>query len=122
MTARSNKAWRNVAIALACLAFVLIVNRAIASARQPNASTGSLTLSTSGKTLVVRIFADTDPEYLENLRSFVQWGIDPNDEADYVIVVQNTPAKTVRSCHTLAAFNLTCWLDLQDLAHCHMDR
>lgn len=95
MTARSNKAWRSVAIVLACLAFVLIVNRGIAGARKPNASTGSLTLTTSGKTLVIHIFADTDPEYLKNLQFFVQWGIDPNDEADYIIVVQNTPAATV---------------------------
>ncbi|KAL0053416.1 hypothetical protein WJX82_005424 [Trebouxia sp. C0006] len=44
----------------------------------------------NGKTLIIHIFADTDPEYLENLNFFVQWGIPPQDQSDYVVVVQST--------------------------------
>ena len=95
MAPRSTKAWRNVAVALACLLLILVFSRGISGARHLSGTASSLTLTTSGRTLVVHIFADTDPEYLKNLRFFVQWGIDPGDEADYVVVVQNIASSTV---------------------------
>jgi len=45
-----------------------------------------------GRTLVVHVFADADPEYLENLKIFVKYGILREDDAEYIILVQtNTP-------------------------------
>ena len=97
MSQRSSKAWKTVATALACLAFILIASRAISGARSLSAVTESLAVATSGKTLVVHIFADTDPEYLNNLDFFVKWGIPSNDDADYIIVVQNIKSHRVGS-------------------------
>ena len=104
---RSSKTRRTIAVALACLTFILVVNRAFSGVRRLTATSDSLSLTTSGKTLVVHIFADTDPEYLKNLRFFIQWGIDPNDDADYIVVVQNIPSKTVGCLsytNTISAF------------------
>lgn len=39
-------------------------------------------------TLVVYIFSNTDPEYIENLRFFAQFGMQQGDGCDYVVVVQ----------------------------------
>lgn len=98
MNQRSSKAWRTVAVSLACLAFILIASRAIAGARSLSAVTDSLAVATSGKTLVVHIFADTDPEYLNNLNFFVKWGIPSNDDdTEYIIVVQNIKSHRVGS-------------------------
>ena len=103
---RSSRTRRTVAFVLACLVFIIVVSRAFTGVRRLTASSDSLSLTTSGKTLVVHIFADTDPEYLKNLRFFVQWGIDPNDDAEYVVVVQNLPSKTVgcSSCNQTHCF------------------
>ena len=103
---RSSRTRRTVAFALACLVFIIVVSRAFTGVRRLTASSDSLSLTTSGKTLVVHIFAYTDPEYLKNLRFFVQWGIDPNDDAEYVVVVQNLPSKTVgcSSCNQTHCF------------------
>ncbi len=49
------------------------------------------------KTLVVHIFADTDPEYLENLKFFIQYGIVQEDNADYIILVQTDSSTIVRA-------------------------
>ena len=46
-------------------------------------------------TLVVHIFADTDPQYLENLKFFVRHGMTPADTAEYIIVVQTVEAFAV---------------------------
>ena len=46
-------------------------------------------------TLVVHIFADTDPEYLENFRFFVRHGMTPDDTAEYIVVVQTDHASVV---------------------------
>ena len=60
-----------------------------------------------GKTLVVHIFADTDPEYLENLKFFVHYGILKKDiAAEYVIIVQSDTSATVKRATLL----LTCRL------------
>lgn len=108
---RSSKTRRTIAVALACLTFILVVSRAFSGVRRLTATSDSLSLTTSGKTLVVHIFADTDPEYLKNLRFFIQWGIDPNDDADYIVVVQNIPSKTVGCLsytNTIFCFCLLC--------------
>ena len=49
------------------------------------------------ETLVVHIFADTDPEYLENLKFFIQHGIQQDKHADYVILVQTESSAIVRA-------------------------
>ena len=51
---------------------------------------------TAGKTLVVHIFADTDPQYIENLKFFVHYGISGDDAAEYVIIVQSDVSSIVR--------------------------
>ena len=40
------------------------------------------------ETLVVYIFSNTDPEYLNNLNFFLKWGVREGDGAYYIIVVQ----------------------------------
>ena len=50
-------------------------------------------------TLVTYIFSDTDPEYRENLRFFLRWGIREGDGADYIIVLQESEnAKVTHNC------------------------
>lgn len=39
-------------------------------------------------TLLVYVFSNTDPEYINNLRFFVQFGMAPDDGVTYIIVVQ----------------------------------
>ncbi|KAL3146682.1 hypothetical protein ABBQ32_000910 [Trebouxia sp. C0010 RCD-2024] len=91
MGKQSNRAWRSVAIVLACVCTFYLACRAFLS----KSSGFDGTSSSDGKTLVVHIFADTDPEYLENLKFFVEWGIPDRDQADYVIVVQSTEASVL---------------------------
>ena len=40
-------------------------------------------------TLLVYVFSNTDPEYLGNLRFFVQFGMAPDDGVEYLVVVQD---------------------------------
>ena len=40
------------------------------------------------ETLVVYIFSNTDPEYFNNLKFFLKWGVREGDGAYYIIVVQ----------------------------------
>ena len=54
------------------------------------------------KTLVVHIFADTDPEYLENLMFFIQHGILQEDNAEYVLLIQTDSSTIVRASRALA--------------------
>ena len=91
MSQRSYKAWRSVAIVSACICVFCLARFAFPS-KSLSAEGYS---SADGKTLIVHIFADTDPEYLENLKFFVQWGISPEDQADFVVVVQSTEASIV---------------------------
>lgn len=59
-----------------------------------------------GKTLIVHIFADTDPEYIENLKFFVHYGISVGDiAAEYVIIVQSDATDPVRPIVLLLLFN-----------------
>jgi hypothetical protein len=46
-------------------------------------------------TLVIYIFSNTDPEYLDNLRFFVHFGVADGDGCDYIIVVQEEPGQEV---------------------------
>lgn len=46
-------------------------------------------------TLVMYVFSNTDPEYITNLRFFVQFAISKDDRCDYVIVVQTDADKAV---------------------------
>jgi hypothetical protein len=39
-------------------------------------------------TLVMYIYADSDPEYRRNLEFFVRFGVTAGPECDYIIVVQ----------------------------------
>lgn len=47
------------------------------------------------RTLVVHVFADADPEYLENLKFFVQYGILHQDNAEHIILVQTDTSDIV---------------------------
>lgn len=47
-------------------------------------------------TLVVYIFSNTDPEYLNNLNFFLKWGVREGDGAYYIIVVQEGGKSPVR--------------------------
>lgn len=90
MGKQSYKAWRSVAVVLACICVFCLARWVLTSKSSSDGFSSS-----AGKTLVVHIFADTDTEYLENLKFFVEWGIPAQDQADYVIVVQSTDASTV---------------------------
>ena len=94
MAERSSKAWRTVGIVSACVATLFLIRWAVSGTSSLSGRADGYS-SANGKTLVIHIFADTDPEYLENLKFFVQWGIPPQDQSDYVIVVQSTESATV---------------------------
>lgn len=49
-----------------------------------------------GQTLVVYVFSDTDPEYFENLKFFVQYGVSTLDtSAEFIIILQTDVHSTV---------------------------
>lgn len=52
-------------------------------------------------TLVVYIFSNTDPEYIENLRFFAEFGMAEGDGCEYIVVIQEdgqVRRGAVRSC------------------------
>jgi hypothetical protein len=102
MSQRSYKTWRTVGVAVACVATVLLLRWGISGSSGLSGATDGFSAA-NGKTLIIHIFADTDPEYLENLKFFVQWGIPPQDQSDYVVVVQSTDSAVVG----LAVLSLT---------------
>lgn len=54
---------------------------------------GTISITASPPTtLVIYVFSDTDPEYINNLRFFVKHGMRPGDGCDYIIVIQQEPA------------------------------
>ncbi len=55
------------------------------------------------ETLVVYIFSNTDPEYFNNLKFFLKWGVREGDGAYYIIVVQEGGKSPVRHLLLLAA-------------------
>lgn len=46
-------------------------------------------------TLCIYVFSNTDPEYLENLRFFVKFGMSPDDGVTYLVVVQEQEGQPV---------------------------
>jgi len=58
------------------------------------------------ETLVVYIFSNTDPEYLNNLNFFLKWGVREGDGAYYIIVVQEGGKSPVRPCNQPGLKNL----------------
>jgi hypothetical protein len=59
---------------------------------------------TYAPTLLIYVFSNTDPEYLDNLRFFVTYGIGPpNDHTQYIIVVQDQEGQEVRCAGGAAA-------------------
>jgi hypothetical protein len=52
-------------------------------------------------TLVVYIFSDTDPEYINNLYFFARFGMSEEDGCDYVIVIQDDEEKATPPLPTL---------------------
>lgn len=77
----------------ACLFLVLV--QILLSDRRSLVSTGC-GIALQSRTLVVHVFADADPEYLENLRFFAQYGIGHGDNAEYIIIVQADTFDVVR--------------------------
>ena len=111
-----DKAWRSVAIVSACFCAFFLARGVLTSK-----TTSDNFSSRDGKTLIVHIFADTDPEYLENLKFFVEWGIPVQDQADYVIVVQSTDSSTVGlsvssqpTCTNILTHTCTCTMALPE--------
>ena len=49
-----------------------------------------------GSTLIIHIFADTDPQYFDNLKFFVRHGVSEESAVDYVIIVQTDSPSLVR--------------------------
>ena len=107
MAQRSKKAWRTVGIVAACIATLLLVRWGVSGSSALTGTADGFS-SANGKTLIIHIFADTDPEYLENLKFFVQWGIPPQDQSDYVVVVQSTESATV-GLHTAVLSAVAAW-------------
>lgn len=67
-------------------------------------STGSLKrlqgLTGSGASpdvLVMYVFSNTDPEYLENLKFFLREGVHPNDGCEYLFIVNRGSEEEVRT-------------------------
>ena len=50
----------------------------------------------SSSTLIMFVFADTDPQYLENLKFFVRHGVSEERAVDYIIIVQTNSPLLVR--------------------------
>ena len=48
------------------------------------------------ETVVVYIFSNSDPEYFNNLKFFLKWGVREGDGAYYIIVVQEGGKSPVR--------------------------
>jgi hypothetical protein len=65
----------------AALGFLLVA----ATARGPLQAHG---LGRAKDTLVVYIFADTDPEYARNMQHFIQHAVREDDRCDYVFIIQ----------------------------------
>lgn len=84
--------WKLFTLLAACLTVVL--THTLFTDRKESRSSGCLHARLN-KTLVVHIFADTDPEYLENLEFFVKHGILQEDNADYIILVQTNTVSIV---------------------------
>lgn len=95
MSQRSNKAWRTVGVVVACVATVLLLRWGLLGNSGLSGASDGFSAA-NGKTLIIHIFADTDPEYLQNLIFFVQWGIPPQDQSDYVVVVQSTDSAVLQ--------------------------
>ena len=51
---------------------------------------------TTGNTLIIYIFSDSDPQYIENLKFFVRYGVSQEAAVHYLIIVQTDSASLVR--------------------------
>lgn len=76
----------------AFLAFVKPPPAAAVGAPQGLPAAAALPPPQPRDTLVLYVFAATDPEYINNLRFFVDVAIDADDRCEYVIVVQDPAA------------------------------
>ena len=68
------------------------------------------------ETLVVYIFSNTDPEYFNNLKFFLKWGVREGDGAYYIIVVQEGGKSPVSPRLALTPGNL--WLFSSGVGTC----
>ncbi|KAL0029714.1 hypothetical protein WJX79_004145 [Trebouxia sp. C0005] len=83
---------RNVAVVL-CACAIVALTHTVLIGRKDSKTHGCLSAPLD-KTLVVHIFADTDPEYLENLKFFIRYGILQEDNAEYIVLIQ-TDSSTI---------------------------
>ena len=60
------------------------------------------------QTLVLYIFSNSDPEYIDNLRFYVRTAIHEDDGCHHVIVVNAEPDSTVRTLSRCAAAGDDC--------------
>ena len=74
------------------------------------------------ETLVVYIFSNTDPEYFNNLKFFLKWGVREGDGAYYIIVVQEGGKSPVslRLALPPVIFGCTCFESAEDVNHCFL--
>ncbi len=76
----------------------ILTNPSTLAARSLSGATGR----TDSPTLIIYVYANSDPEYEQNLRYFMAEGMKANDGCDYLIVVQ------VRSCLLLMRWSTPC--------------
>lgn len=86
---------RNVAVVL-CACAIVALTHTVLIGRKDSKTHGCLSAPLD-KTLVVHIFADTDPEYLENLKFFIRYGILQEDNAEYIVLIQTDSSTIVRA-------------------------
>ena len=86
--------------ALAVLATVLLLTGWFgfrgAGSGADGSRTGKLLSWGEAGTLVLYVFSPTDPEYINNLRFFAEFGMAEGDGCDYVVIVQHDDAIPVR--------------------------
>ena len=70
--------------------------------------TGKLLSWGEAGTLVLYVFSPTDPEYINNLRFFTEFGMAEGDGCDYVIIVQHDDAIPVRRVLNVARGGRVC--------------
>lgn len=93
--------WRQRRGLAVALVVVVIVGLSCLNGKPTSATTSSGTklLSwTSKDTLVMYVFSNTDSEYINNLRFFVQFAVAEDDNCDYVIIIQTDKNVPVRVC------------------------
>lgn len=108
--------WSSLSTACGALALIsLIIVLCESVLRSGGLSAGSLKrlqgLTGSGANpdvLVMYVFSNTDPEYLENLKFFLREGVHPNDGCEYLFIVNRGAEEVVRSLSSARCMTSPC--------------